>query len=677
MTQKIVAIVQARMGSTRFPQKVMQPICSTPMIGLLLERLSKAKLIDRIILATSTDQRNEPLVQYVRALGFDTYQGSEDDVLDRYYQAARIAGANIVVRITGDCPLIDPELVDSVISLFLKNGVDYATNTNPPSYPDGLDVAVFSFEALEIAWKNAKQPRQREHVTPYIRESSQFVRINLTNERDYSRERWTVDEPEDLEVIRKIFKYFSPRRDFSWLEVITLSERHSEYFTENRHLIRNEGAQLSTGQKLWKRAKRVIPGGNMLLSKRAEMFLPERWPAYYSKAKGCHVWDLDDHEYIDMSIMGIGTNTLGYGHPEVDEAVRRVIDKGNMSTFNCPEEVYLAERLVELHPWADMVRLARSGGEANAIAIRIARAASGRDKVALCGYHGWHDWYLAANLGDEQSLDGHLLPGLEPKGVPRCLRGSVLPFSYNNFSELETLVREHEIGVIKMEVSRNMGPEKGFLEDVRQLATDRDIVLIFDECTSGFRQTFGGLHKYYGVEPDMAVFGKALGNGYAISAVVGRREVMEAAQSTFISSTFWTERIGPAAALKTLEVMEREKSWERITETGRDIGRRWLALARKHNLPIQVRGLPALTSFNFMVPDMLKYKTLITQEMLKKGYLATNLIYVCTEHSPEVVDAYFDELDPIFAQIAECESGRSVDDLLEGPVCHAGFKRLN
>jgi len=348
-----------------------------------------------------------------------------------------------------------------------------------------------------------------------------------------------------------------------------------------------------------------------------------------------------------------------------------------MSTFNCPEEVYLAERLVELHPWADMVRLARTGGEANAIAIRIARAASGRDKVAFCGYHGWHDWYLAANLGDEQTLDGHLLPGLEPRGVPRNLKGSVLPFNYNDFSELEALVQKHDIGVIKMEVSRNMGPKEGFLEDVRQLATDRDIVLIFDECTSGFRQAFGGLHKCYGVEPDMAVFGKTLGNGYAISAVVGRREVMEAAQSTFISSTFWTERIGPAAALKTLEVMERERSWERITETGCDIGRRWQALAREHDLSIQISGLPALIGFSFPVPDMLKYKTLITQEMLKKGYLAATSVYVCTEHTPEVVDAYFEELDPVFGLIRECESGRSIDGLLEGPVCHAGFKRLN
>jgi glutamate-1-semialdehyde 2,1-aminomutase len=361
----------------------------------------------------------------------------------------------------------------------------------------------------------------------------------------------------------------------------------------------------------------------------------------------------------------------------VDDAVRATITAGNMSTLNCPEEVYLAERLVQLHPWADMVRFARSGGEANAIAVRIARAAAGRDKVAICGYHGWHDWYLAANLGDNEKLAGHLLPGLEPKGVPRNLRGSVLPFHYNNFPELEALVREHDIGVIKMEVSRNAGPQDGFLHKVRKLATDKNIVLIFDECTSGFRQTFGGLHKLYGVEPDMALFGKALGNGYAITAAIGRRAIMEAAQSTFISSTFWTERIGPTAALKTLQIMERETSWETITRTGRAIGERWQALARKHDLPLELSGLPALIGFSLQLPDMRKYKTLITQEMLKKGFLATTEVYVCTEHTQAVVDGYFEALEPVFALIKECAAGRNVDELLEGPVCHERFKRLN
>ena len=674
---KTIAIVQARMGSTRFPEKVMHSVLGTPMIELLLERLKRATEVDGIVVATGAGARNRRLVDLIQSLGYVVYQGSENDVLDRYQQAARESAADLVVRITGDCPLVDPSLVDEVVRALKSSRADYACNTIPPTYPDGLDVEVFTADALRIAWQDAHSPHQREHVTPYLRESGRFKIVTVSHDEDCSSERWTVDEPRDAVVVDAIFKHFHPRRDFGWLEIMKLRSLQPELFAGNSHLKRNEGASMNTGQKLWKRAKRVIPGGNMLLSKRAEMFLPDQWPTYFSKAKGCTVWDLDGNDYIDMSIMGIGTNTLGYGHPEVDDAVQRCVASGNMSTLNCPEEVFLAEKLIELHPWAQMVRFARTGGEANAIAIRIARAASGKEKVAICGYHGWHDWYLAANLGDEKNLAGHLLPGLEPNGVPQALCGTVLPFNYNRLDELEALTHAHDIGVIMMEVSRTHGPAQAFLSKVRELATRRGIVLIFDECTSGFRQSCGGLHKNYGVEPDIAMFGKALGNGYAITAAIGRREIMEAAQTSFISSTFWTERIGPSAAIKTLEVMQREKSWERITSTGKEITARWQALAGKYGLSISTNGLSALTGFTFAGENALAYKTLITQEMLPKGYLAATSVYVCIDHTAEVVDRYFDALEPIFGLIKQCEEGRDILTLLKGPICHAGFKRLN
>ena len=435
--------------------------------------------------------------------------------------------------------------------------------------------------------------------------------------------------------------------------------------------------KINSGVNLWNKAKQIIPGGNMLLSKRAEMFLPDKWPAYFKKAKDCYIWDLDDNKYIDMSIMGIGTNILGYGNDEVDAAVQEVVEKGNMSTFNCSEEVYLAEKLIELHPWSEMVRFARTGGEANAIAIRIARASTGKENVAICGYHGWHDWYLAANLGKESSLDGHLLPGLKPKGVPRKLKDSIFPFKYNDLENLKYLIQNNNIGIIKMEVSRSKQPSKGFLESIRSLATKNNIILIFDECTSGFRETLGGLHLKYGINPDLAILSKALGNGYAISAVIGKKEIMNSAQSTFISSTFWTERIGPTASLKTLEVMEREKSWEIITKTGELICKGWEELAEKYSLPIKISGLPALANFTFTIKDWLKYKTFITQEMLKKNFLANNLVYVSTQHDASIIDLYFENLEPIFSKISDCENGQNIDDLLEGEVCHSGFERLN
>lgn len=674
---KIVALVQARMGSTRLPNKVMRKIDGVPLIELLLGRLARSKGVNQIVVATSINDINRPLVAHVESLGLSAFQGSENDVLSRFAGAAESVGADVVVRVTGDCPLIDPELLDSMIEAFLLEGADYLSNTSPPTYPDGLDIEIMTAAVLRRANDETNSSYDREHVTPYVRNSGRFTVANRTNGEDLSALRWTVDEPADLAVISAVFEHFAPDRNFSWQDVLRLQRAEPGLFEANTRLIRNEGATMGTGQKLWKRAKNVIPGGNMLLSKRAEMFLPDQWPAYFSKTKGCNVWDLDGNQYIDMSMMGIGTNTLGYSHPEVDDAVRAVIDNGNLSTLNCPEEVYLAERLVELHPWADMARFARSGGEANAIAIRIARAASGRDKVAFCGYHGWHDWYLAANLGDEKTLAGHLLPGLEPNGVPQELRGSVVPFNYNRVDELEIATSGNDVGVIFMEVSRSAGPEPGFLEKVRKTASDRNMVLVFDECTSGFRQSFGGIHKLYGVEPDIATFGKTLGNGYAITSIIGRREVMEAAQTTFISSTFWTERIGPAAALKTLEVMERERSWERITDTGNGIRRRWQELADAEGLSIEHWGLPSLCGFTFRSPNAQAYKTLITQEMLAKGYLAGNSVYSCLSHTEDLIDRFFAELAPVFRTIRECEDGRDVMSLLKGPIAHSGFKRLN
>ena len=435
---------------------------------------------------------------------------------------------------------------------------------------------------------------------------------------------------------------------------------------------------MKTGQNLYKRAKKIIPGGTMLLSKRPELFLPENWPSYFSKAKGAKLWDLDNNEYIDMSIMGIGTNSLGYGNDEVDEAVSNTIRKGNLSTLNCPEEVYLAEKIIDINPWADMVRFARTGGEANAIAIRIARAASGKNNVAICGYHGWHDWYLSANIGSKNGLNTHLLPGLNPLGVPTNLEDTVFPFDYNNIEMLIEICDHKDIGVIKMEVIRNIEPKDNFLQKVRDLATKKGIVLIFDECSSGFRESFGGIFNNYSVYPDMAMFGKTIGNGYALTAVVGKKSVMEAAQSTFISSTFWTERIGPTAALATLEIMEREKSWETITATGGKMQKGWKDLAKSHGLDITVSGIPAMTTYSFNSENSAIYKTFITQEMLKKGFLASTNFYACTAHKEKHLNLYFEALDGIYATIAKCESAvLNSSDLLEGPVCHSGFKRLN
>ncbi len=374
--------------------------------------------------------------------------------------------------------------------------------------------------------------------------------------------------------------------------------------------------------------------------------------------------------------MGVGTNILGYSHPEVDAAVHETVNKGNLSTLNAPEEVYLAEKLIELHPWADMVRYARSGGEACAIAVRIGRAASGKDKVAFCGYHGWHDWYLAANLNDDDSLSGHLLPGLEPNGVPKALTGTSIPFQFNDLDQLTKIMEsDDQIGVIYLEVQRSDPPAEGFLEGVRALATQHNAVLIFDECTSGFRRELGGMHLHYGVEPDLASFGKTLGNGYAITAVIGRAEVMQAAQTSFISSTFWTERIGPTAALATLEVMERENATQRVHEIGTQVQQQWVKLGSDAGLIVTTGGLPALANFAVAGLDPLAVKTYITLRMLDQGYLSGNSLYVSIAHTDEILADYYDALAIVFGELARMDDAQLATALPDG-TAQAGFRRL-
>jgi glutamate-1-semialdehyde aminotransferase len=433
---------------------------------------------------------------------------------------------------------------------------------------------------------------------------------------------------------------------------------------------------MNTGYKLYKKAKNIILGGNMLLSKRPEMFLPDLWPSYFTKAKGISVWDLDKIKYTDM-ICAVGQNILGYANSKIDNYVSKNLKKGNMTTLNCPEEVYLAKKLVDIHPWADMAKFSRSGGEANAIAVRIARSASRKDNIAVCGYHGWHDWYLSINLNGKEKLNKYLLKGLNPIGVPKFLKDTVHTFSYNDFYGLERIVKKFDIGVIKMEVGRNSLPNKNFLEAVRKLADKKKIILIFDECTSGFRRNYGGLHLTQNVEPDIAMFGKALGNGYAINAVLGKKNIMMKAEGSFISSTFWTERIGFSAAIKTLELIKQEKTWEHLIRFGSYINNKWISLAKKHELEIEINGIESITSFIFKHKNHLIYKTYITQEMMKKGYLASNLIYLSKCHNKDLIDKYIEDLDPIFKKIKYFQNNNISKNILLKSVCHDTFKRLN
>jgi len=429
---------------------------------------------------------------------------------------------------------------------------------------------------------------------------------------------------------------------------------------------------------LQQRSKKIIPGLSQLLSKRPDQFAPEVWPGYFSRARGAEVWDLDGNRYLDMSIGGIGANVLGYADPDVDDAVRAAIDVGASSSLNCPEDVMLAELLCEIHPWAEMVRFTRSGGEAMAVAVRIVRAFTGRDKIAFCGYHGWHDWYLAANLGTENGLGEHLLPGLDPRGVPRGLKGTSLPFRYNHLEELEAIVQTHagELAAIVMEPIRSAQPDEGFFDGVTRLSKQCGAPLVIDEISAGFRMNSGGAHLKLNISPDVAVFSKAIGNGYPIAAIIGRREIMEAAQSTFIGSTSWTERIGPAAAIATIKKHQRLDAGCHLMEIGSRVQRGWRSAAERHGLPIHIAGLPPLSHFSFESEHHLTLKAKFVQLMLDEGFLASTSFYSMLAHTHEHVEAYLEALDRSFGELAVLLDKGELESSLIGPPAVAGFRRL-
>lgn len=432
------------------------------------------------------------------------------------------------------------------------------------------------------------------------------------------------------------------------------------------------------GIELLNKAKQLIPGGNQLLSKRAEMFLPERWPAYYLKVKGVEVWDLDANKYIDMSISGVGTCTLGHGDTDVNNAVIDAIKRGNMCTLNVPEEVELAELLCEIHPWANMVRYARTGGEAMAIAVRIARAATGKDKILFCGYHGWHDWYLSANLAKSTALDGQLLPGLDPAGVPRGLYETAIPFVYNDLDSFKSLFSRYsgEIAAVVMEPVRSFWPQAGFLEGIRQITRENNIPLVLDEVTSGLRMISGGIHLKLGIEPDVAVLAKALGNGYPIAAIIGRAEIMQAAQSTFISSTYWTDRIGPVAALATLRKHRALDVGSHLVYIGNLVQQGWKELAKKYDLKINVTGIPPLSHWEIETNNSQLLHTIIVEKMLEKGFLSSKGFSPTYVHIKGHVNAYLRALDEILNELISYIKEERLDELPHGPVAHSGFKRL-
>jgi glutamate-1-semialdehyde aminotransferase/spore coat polysaccharide biosynthesis protein SpsF (cytidylyltransferase family) len=679
-------IIQARCGSSRLKEKIFLKLNGKSILENIIEKCKISKNINKIIIATSTNNEDDKIYDFCNKNNIDCYRGDERDLINRYYYLCKLLRPENIIRITSDCPFIDVIELDNMIDYFKINNCDYIYNTDEIDedniYPEGSDIEICNFKTLEYIWKNERE--NREHSIGIIRVKREYYKkyfnikfydfglnkLNLKN--NFNNIALSVDSKNDYNVAVFIYDNFKNKDYFSYKDILYFLDNNYEKYIE----IKNNKILDKTGQDLYKKAKQIIPGGTQLLSKRPEMFLPDNWPSYYSKVEGCVVTDLDGNKYIDMGINGIGSCILGASDKDVNNAVIECINRGSMSTLNHPNEVYLTEKLIELHPWSGMARYTRSSGEACSVAIRISRAHSKRYKVAFCGYHGWHDWYLATNI-NSLGLDKHLIGGLSSIGVPNTLEGSIFPFTYNNINELEELLSKEDIGTIIMEPMRSVYPENDFLQKVRELADKNNCVLIFDEVTSGFRITNGGLHKTLHVNPDIAVFGKAISNGYPLGVVLGTRDVMSSAQETFISSTYWTEGIGFTAGLATINKFINNNVAEHIEEIGSYFQQKLKEISIKNKIKLKVYGLPCITTFIFDYENQLEIKTLFIQEMLKKGYLTTIAFYVTYSHNIQIIDKYLDEINNFMIKYKKDIEDNNIKQYLEGPVCHGGFQRIN
>lgn len=675
--KKIIGIITARGGSKGLPGKNIRILNGKPLIAWSVIEGQKSKFLDRLIVSTDSKEIAEVAkecgaeVPFMRPKELALDNTPSVDVLLHALNFLEKQGEayDYLVSLEPTSPLRTVEDIDEPLRRLIEHNSAKAivsVSKLESAHPDfvvsvnneGLIKPFLGGDELIVKRRQELNDVYFPDGTIYISEVDNLKQKKTFYHKltlAYPVERYKsfeVDEEMDIIIIEALMKYRESKGGLKKMEI-------------------------KKGVELWNEAKKIIPGGSQLLSKRSEMFLPDQWPSYYKKAKGVEIWDLDDNKFVDMSIMGVGACILGYADADVNNAVKEAIDAGSMTTLNCPEEIELAELLLKLNPWAGGVRYARTGGEAMAVAVRIARAYTKKDKVAFCGYHGWHDWYLSANLADDKNLDGHLLPGLEPSGVPRCLKGTAIPFEYNKIEQLKKIVKENnDIGVIVIEPIRHQEPKNDFLKKVRELAKEIGAVLIFDEITSGFRLCIGGAYEKYNVHPDIVVYAKAMSNGYPMAAVVGRKEVMDAAQSSFISSAYWTERVGLVAAIATINKMIKNNVPEHLVKIGNLISEGWKELAKKYNLDIKVVGIPPLTTFIIQHKESQALHTLFTQEMLNRSYLASKSVYVSYCHTEEIIEKYLKNVDEVFEIISKAIKNKNVHDLLKGPVAHSGFRRL-
>lgn len=682
----IVAILQARTSSTRLPGKVLKPILGLPLLLQQINRIKRANKIDQLVVATSTDASDDTLAALCQEHDIACFRGSLSDVLSRFFHAAKAHHATQIVRLTGDCPLLDPAIVDEVIDYHLTGQFDYTNNTKIPSFPDGLDVEIMTMAALEKTFHDAKLPSEREHVTPFIYNQPALFKLGLVQyHANLSHLRWTVDNAEDFELVQGLYQALYPTNPhFNMDDVLNYLEQHPYLKTINSHHKRNAGMQNSLcedekvikkqtlnhryqrSQQLLQEALTVIPLGAQTFSKSITQFPIGISPHFLVRGNGCHVWDVDDNEYIDF-INGLAAINLGYHDPDVDAAVMQQLQSGVSFSLSHPLELAVAKKIVEMVPCAEMVRFGKNGSDVTAGAIRLARAWTGREHVAVCGYHGWQDWYIGSTARN--------------LGVPKATQASTHVFSYNNLDSLQTILNTYsnQVAAVILEPMNTTYPQKNFLEEVKRLTHEAGAVLIFDEVVTGFRFANGGAQALFGVTPDLAAFGKGIANGYPLAALAGKKELMKLMEDIFFSFTFGGETLSLAAALATLTKLETQSVISHINQLGQFLLDEVKKLIDKHQVHhlFDIVGHPAWTFL--LIKDVTPYtqleiKTLWMQEILARGILSNGTHNLTYAHKIEDIKQLLAVYDEVFPLIKEAVHHHTLFDALQAKPLQNLFK---
>ena len=682
-TPRVVAIIQARMGSSRLPSKTMMDLAGTPLLDRLLRQLSGATTIDEVVVATSVNPADDAIELFAAGRGFRVIRGSEQDVLSRYVIAAEAADADVIVRLTADCPLHSPDTVDEVVQAFLGGQVDYACNTNPYTRPDGQDVEVFSREILQRAASVANDGPDREHVTPWMRRSPDVTRLDVLHRPPHQPSlRWSVDHPDDLEFARSVWACLDRQGSgpFNFNEIMSAviksgAKQGSAIINEGFYLSLFKTASSEAAPALplgksysWlERCERVIPGAAQTYSKSWRHHIRGVTPIFLESGKGAIVKDVDGNQYVDL-IQGLLPNILGYAHDEVNRAAHAQACEGHSFSLPHPIEVELAERLCRLIPCAEMVRFGKNGSDATAGAVRVARAYTGREHVAVCGYHGWQDWFIGSTS--------------RSAGVPKAVQELVHPFPYNNLEALEVLLssRSGQFGAVIMEPVNFNWPAPDYLAKVKEITHRHGALLIFDEICSGFHFGLGGAQKLFGVTPDLATFGKAMGNGWPISCIVGRRDVMKVFEDAFVSFTFAGDVSAMAAAMKVLDILEFGEAYARMTAAGTKLydGARVMASAAGLQNLFQLKGHPHWPLFSFVngkgVDDPAA-RALWIQEVTRRGVLILTTFNVCAVLDELSTTTVLSAFAHAFKRLAKArELGVSPESWLDGPIPVPAFR---